>query len=247
MMPDLFDLIVIGGGPAGYTAALEAASLSRSVLLIERDQLGGTCLNRGCIPTKMLLGAVTARAGIQALERQRVLSGEVKLDFPAMHARMQRFVNGTRQALGKQLAAEGVETACGHAVLDGPGHVKLKTGQGTRDIEADDIIIATGSQPATFPSMQPDHSIILDSTDLLASPEVPESLLIVGGGVSLNGRLRAKLAEVAAEAGVRLLLAQPKYCGDNAAMIAGLAFYRRNLVGDAALAADVQPTLQAGD
>lgn len=71
--------------------------------------------------------------------------------------------------------------------------------------------------------------------------------LIVGGGVSLNGRLRAKLAEVAAEAGVRLLLAQPKYCGDNAAMIAGLAFYRRNLVGDAALAADVQPTLQAGD
>ena len=71
--------------------------------------------------------------------------------------------------------------------------------------------------------------------------------LIVGGGVSLNGRLRAKLAEVADEAGVRLLLAQPKYCGDNAAMIAGLAFYRRNLVGDAALAADVQPTLQAGD
>lgn len=71
--------------------------------------------------------------------------------------------------------------------------------------------------------------------------------LIVGGGVSLNGRLRAKLAEVAAEAGVRLLLAQPKYCGDNAAMIAGLAFYRRNLVGDAALAADVRPTLQAGD
>lgn len=71
--------------------------------------------------------------------------------------------------------------------------------------------------------------------------------LIVGGGVSLNGRLRAKLAEVAAEAGVRLLLAQPKYCGDNAAMIAGLAFYRCNLVGDAALAADVRPTLQAGD
>ena len=69
----------------------------------------------------------------------------------------------------------------------------------------------------------------------------------MGGGVSLNGRLRAKLAEVAAEAGVRLLLAQPKYCGDNAAMIAGLAFYRRNLVGDAALAADVRPTLQAGD
>ena len=71
--------------------------------------------------------------------------------------------------------------------------------------------------------------------------------LIVGGGVSLNGRLRAKLAEVAADARVPLLLAQPKYCGDNAAMIAGLAFHRRNLVGEAALAVDVNPTLQAGD
>ena len=71
--------------------------------------------------------------------------------------------------------------------------------------------------------------------------------LIVGGGVSLNGRLRAKLAEVASDARVPLLLAQPKYCGDNAAMIAGLAHDRRNLVGDAALAVDVHPTLQAGD
>ena len=71
--------------------------------------------------------------------------------------------------------------------------------------------------------------------------------LIVGGGVSLNGRLRARLTEVAAEAGVPVLLAQPKYCGDNAAMIAGLACYRRNLVGDAALGVDVHPTLQAGD
>ena len=71
--------------------------------------------------------------------------------------------------------------------------------------------------------------------------------LVVGGGVSLNGRLRARLAEVAAEAGVPVLLAQPKYCGDNAAMIAGLAFHRRNLVGEAALAVDVNPTLQAGD
>ena len=71
--------------------------------------------------------------------------------------------------------------------------------------------------------------------------------LIVGGGVSLNGRLRMRLADVAAEAKVPLLLAQPKYCGDNAAMIAGLAFHRRNLTGDAALGVDVNPTLQAGD
>ena len=71
--------------------------------------------------------------------------------------------------------------------------------------------------------------------------------LVVGGGVSLNGRLRARLAEVAQAAGVPLLLAQPKYCGDNAAMIAGLAYWRRNVTGDAALAVDVDPTLQPGD
>ena len=71
--------------------------------------------------------------------------------------------------------------------------------------------------------------------------------LVVGGGVSLNGRLRARLAEVAQAAGVPLLLAQPKYCGDNAAMIAGLAYWRRNVTGDAALAVDVDPTLRPGD
>jgi N6-L-threonylcarbamoyladenine synthase len=75
----------------------------------------------------------------------------------------------------------------------------------------------------------------------------PYKALIVGGGVSLNGRLRARLAEVASDAGVPLLLAAPKYCGDNAAMIAGLAFYRRNVTGEAAFAIDVNPALQAGD
>ena len=75
----------------------------------------------------------------------------------------------------------------------------------------------------------------------------PYKALIVGGGVSLNGRLRARLAEVASAAGVPLLLAAPKYCGDNAAMIAGLAFYRRNVTGEAAMAIDVNPTLQPGD
>ena len=75
----------------------------------------------------------------------------------------------------------------------------------------------------------------------------PYRSLVVGGGVSLNGRLRARLAEVAQAAGVQLLLAEPKYCGDNAAMIAGLAYWRRNLMGDAALAVDVDPTLRPGD
>ena len=75
----------------------------------------------------------------------------------------------------------------------------------------------------------------------------PYKALVVGGGVSLNGRLRARLAEVASVAGVPLLLAAPKYCGDNAAMIAGLAFYRRNVTGEAAMAIDVNPTLQPGD
>ena len=75
----------------------------------------------------------------------------------------------------------------------------------------------------------------------------PYKALVVGGGVSLNGRLRARLAEVVADAGVPLLLAAPKYCGDNAAMIAGLAFYRRNVTGEAALMIDVDPSLRAGD
>ncbi|HJA78277.1 NAD(P)/FAD-dependent oxidoreductase [uncultured Desulfovibrio sp.] len=177
------DVCIIGGGPAGTRAARLLAAAGKKTVLVESAEAGGTCLNRGCIPTKMLLGAVTARAGVLALERQRVLTADITLDYAALHTRMQRFVAGTRQALGKQLAAEGIELLSGYAVCEGPGRVQVKTGQGVRLIEAEDIIIATGSRPASFPSMQPDHAVILDSTDMLASNEVPESLLVVGGGV----------------------------------------------------------------
>ncbi|MCQ2390530.1 MAG: tRNA (adenosine(37)-N6)-threonylcarbamoyltransferase complex transferase subunit TsaD [Kiritimatiellae bacterium] len=110
-----------------------------------------------------------------------------------------------------------------------------------------DRVIPAADLPRIVASYQEAIVAVLADRTARALKRRAYKALIVGGGVSLNGRLRAKLGEVAAAAGVPLLLAKPKFCGDNAAMIAGLAHYRRNLVGDAALATDVNPTLQPGD
>lgn len=197
------DVCIIGGGPAGTRAARLLAAEGKSVVLVESAELGGTCLNRGCIPTKMLLGAVTTRAGVQALSKLRVLSGEVSLEFTAMHTRMQRFVNGTRQALGKQLSAAGITVLEGRATCLESGLVRVEKGDSHQDIRATDIIIATGSRPAAFPGLAADHLAVLDSTDLLASSDIPDSLLIVGGGV-----IGLELADVYSALGSRITIVE---------------------------------------
>ena len=197
------DVCIIGGGPAGTRAARLLAAEGKSVVLVESAELGGTCLNRGCIPTKMLLGAVTTRASVQALNKLRVLSGDVSLEFPAMHTRMRRFVSGTRQALSKQLTAAGITVMEGHATCLEPGLVRVDGNEGRHHVRAADIIIATGSRPAAFPGLAADHLAVLDSTDLLASSDIPDSLLIVGGGV-----IGLELADVYSALGSRITIVE---------------------------------------
>ena len=103
-----FDTIILGGGPGGTTAARILAQAGKSVALVEKTHLGGTCLNCGCIPTKMLLGAVAPLALLHAQQRTRVAKGEIAVDFTALQTRVSRFTRGTSQTLGKSLASLGV-------------------------------------------------------------------------------------------------------------------------------------------
>ena len=119
MMPDLFDLIVIGGGPAGYTAALEAASLSRSVLLIERDQLGGTCLNRGCVPTKYLSHVGKKYYEASRADSDGISCSSVNIDFLKTADRMQKIVTELREQLESFLLYGNVEIISGEAKITG--------------------------------------------------------------------------------------------------------------------------------
>lgn len=177
-----FDVVVIGGGPGGTKAAGILARGGKSVALVEGSHLGGVCLNCGCIPTKLLLGATAPKGLLRGLERQRVAKGSIEVDYDALQKRIQRFVKGSAQALAKSLEQLGVTLMEGHAVCTGPNQVQVTGADGSQTLQAQRIILAGGSRSAAFPGMAPDHDAVLDSTDMLRIAAVPESLIVVGAG-----------------------------------------------------------------
>jgi dihydrolipoamide dehydrogenase len=176
------DILVLGGGPGGHAAALEATSLGLSVILAEKDLLGGTCLNRGCIPTKLFLGATAAAPELEAQRRLKLAEGEISFHPVAIQARKERLLKGSRQAMAKQLEDAGVEVVFGEGRFTASGEVEIETADGVQSVRYSQVILATGSSPVVFPALAPDHEIILDSDDILDLETPPESLLIVGGG-----------------------------------------------------------------
>jgi dihydrolipoamide dehydrogenase len=181
-------LVIVGSGPGGYVAALHAARHGATVTLVERDLVGGTCLNRGCIPTKALLASAEALARARAGQEYGFeVTGEVRPDFARMMERKQRIVTRLRENVEVLLKKAGVELVRGTGRLVGPGKVAVEvageTGGGNTTVDADKVIIATGSEPALLPTFDFGHSAILTSTEALALEAIPTSLLVVGAGV----------------------------------------------------------------
>ncbi len=177
-----FDLAILGGGPAGHEAALEAAALNLSTVLVEARELGGTCLNRGCIPTKFLLGATSPAAELEWTSRLRLASGEVRLDLQAMKKRNASFIEASRKSMAKALEKAGVEIVRGIGRLAGPGSLLVDGPGAVRELRFDKLILATGSRPGALPDLKADGDAVLDSDMLLDLEAPPESLIIVGGG-----------------------------------------------------------------
>ncbi|HLQ31267.1 MAG TPA: dihydrolipoyl dehydrogenase [Chloroflexota bacterium] len=178
------DVAVIGAGPGGYVAAIRAAQLGASVVCIEKEYLGGVCLNVGCIPTKALIRSAELFATMQHAERFGIHAENVSVDYPAMVKREQTVVKRLVGGVGTLFKSNGIQTLMGLASFndDKSIAVKLKDG-GEEQVKAKDVIVATGSSPSRPPLPGMDLPGVIDSTGALQLDQVPKRLTVVGGGV----------------------------------------------------------------
>jgi len=176
------DLLIVGGGPAGYDAALEAAKRGISTTLLEKEHLGGSCLNWGCIPTKFLLAAVAPKAELEGQEKMKTGSGQVLVDLSALVDRKKRHVEATRKAMAAELVKLGVTFVHGELKMIGAVKSVIEVDGDPKTLEYKKCILATGSRPAFHPGLKADHEAILNSGDILGLREIPKRLLVVGAG-----------------------------------------------------------------
>ena len=176
-------VVVIGGGPGGYVAAIRASQLGARVTLIEKDRIGGTCLNRGCVPTKALLADAKH---LRDLKRSPVFHGLLHDGFDPLESMMERKTKAVEEMVkGIELLLEShrVVIKSGEADLLGPNQIIFRSREGTPEtIDSDGIILAPGSRTKVFPNLTPDGKKIITSDEVLEIRKVPREILIVGGG-----------------------------------------------------------------
>lgn len=177
-----FDVIVLGGGPGGYPAAIRAAQKGKKVALVEAKELGGTCLNRGCIPSKTLIASAEVLERIKEAEEFGVQVKDISFDFSKMAKRKDTIVEKIRKSLEGLIAANKITVFRGFGRLTSPTTLTV-SGLDSVTLKGSKIILATGSEPRNIPSFPFDGQQILDSTALLNLQSLPKSLAIVGGGV----------------------------------------------------------------
>ncbi len=174
-----FEVVVVGGGPGGYEAAIRCAQYGKKTALIEARELGGTCLNRGCIPTKALLHGAEVFETASTAGTYGVNTGEVSCDYPRLVNYKDGIVSKLRKGIAALEKAHGVTVIQGFGVLTDAHSIQV----GEQRIETDSIILATGSAPSRPPIPGAENDKVMTSDELLSLTRCPESLVIIGGGV----------------------------------------------------------------
>ena len=172
------DLVVLGGGSGGYAAALRASELGLSVVMIERDKVGGTCLHRGCIPTKALLHSAETVDVIKEAAQFGVNATFGSVDLPAVNAYKNKVVEGLYKGLAGLVKSRNIEVVAGNGTLVSPTAVEVDG----RRIEASHVLLATGSVPRSLPGLEIDHERVVTSDDALGFDRIPASVVILGAG-----------------------------------------------------------------
>ena len=179
-----FDLIILGGGPGGYVAAIRAAQLNAKVCLVERQRMGGTCLNTGCIPTKALHRSAEVCHLTKNSEEFGIVNKETVINWERVQGRKTKIVNHLVGGIDQLMKANGITVIKGEAKLTGANMVSVNIENAEIEtLSADNIIIATGSKTAALPIEGVNLPGVLDSTELLDVDHIPQKLAIIGGGV----------------------------------------------------------------
>ena len=198
-----YDLVVIGSGPGGYPAAIRGAQLGASVAVVEREALGGTCLNWGCIPTKTLLASSDLYHRMGHAPELGLAAGKRSFDYAAMKARKDAVVKRLQGGVEQLLKANGVTVIKGQAAFTSRSGIAVTSVRGkTKTIEAVRTIIATGSTSA-MPGFIPKHARVMDSRTFLDRASLPESLIVLGGGV-----IGCEFACMAAQLGAKVTVVE---------------------------------------
>ncbi|MGO4539807.1 dihydrolipoyl dehydrogenase [Paenibacillus sp. 2TAB19] len=207
------DVAVLGGGPGGYTAAIRAAQLGKSVAIVEMDKLGGTCLHKGCIPSKSLLRSAEVYATLLEADKYGVdvAEGAIGLNFGNVQLRKEQTVEQLHKGLRSLMKKHGIQIIEGKGRVIGPSifsprsgslAVELPDGE-MESVVSTNLIIATGSRPRTLPGLEPDGEYILTSDEALVMDKLPKSIIIVGGGV-----IGVEWASMLQDFGVQVTLAE---------------------------------------
>lgn len=182
-MAEAYDVVIVGSGPGGYVAAIRASQLKLKTALVERDKLGGICLNWGCIPTKAMLKSAEVFEEMKQAKSFGIKAQDVSADFPAIIKRSRRVADTNSKGVEFLMKKNKIDVIYGSAKLGSKGKVEVEGMDGkTSAIEAKHIIIATGGRPRTIPDVDIDGEKVISSREAMSLEKQPESLVVVGAG-----------------------------------------------------------------
>lgn len=225
-MAETFDVVVIGGGPGGYAAALYGAAAKLRIAVVERDKVGGTCLHRGCIPAKQFLETAHVYRTVAGAKEFGVQADQPAVDFATSQARKQKVVDQLWKGLSGLMKGRKITTVHGTGALHKDKIVKVDDGT---ELKAEHVILAPGSLPRTIPGFDVDGRFVLTSDEVLDLTELPRSVAVIGGG-AIGCEFASMMSDLGVE--VTLLEALPQLltgCDRDVVSVVQKSFERRGI------------------